>query len=66
METEQLTVRVCDCGQIAAGWAKARCGRDGRRNMRAQCPTRIMLIVAWEEVDEPARTEDEGGRVLGP
>jgi hypothetical protein len=48
----RLYVRACDCGVIATDYAKAHCGRDARRNLRGECPTRLMLIVAWEEVDE--------------
>lgn len=60
---DDVIVRVCDCGVIAAGWARARCGRNGQRNMRAECPTRVMRIVAWEDARQdrtPAEIAREG------
>jgi len=33
-----LQLRVCECGRVGA-FSETRCGRDGRQNMRAACPT---------------------------
>jgi hypothetical protein len=45
-------VRVCECGTVATGFAAARCGRDGRHNIRASCPTKQIRIVAWQVAEE--------------
>jgi hypothetical protein len=36
---------VCACGVVATGYAQARCGRDGRTNIRATCPTCEVAVV---------------------
>lgn len=51
-DEDEVLVRVCECGVIATGYAKARCGRDGRQNIRGACPTKLMRVVAWEDVAE--------------
>jgi hypothetical protein len=58
-EADELRVRVCDCGVIAAGWAQAKCGRNRRLNIRMDCPTCVMTIVSWEVADNDRTTAEE-------
>jgi hypothetical protein len=51
---DRRPVRVCECGVIASGWAKARCGRDLRTNLRYTCPSRLVLIEIVADLEDGA------------
>lgn len=43
-----LSLRVCECGRFGT-WGVTRCGKDGRHNMDAVCPT---VEVSYVPADE--------------
>lgn len=43
-----LHVRICECGRVGE-YARTRCGRDGRHNMRVGCPTIVVVYVPFED-----------------
>ena len=49
---DEVLLLVCECGVVVGGSGRARCGRDRVANMKWNCPTRTMRVVAWEDVDD--------------
>jgi hypothetical protein len=41
-----ITLRYCTrCERFASGFARTRCGDDGTKNMRAECPTELVDVT---------------------
>lgn len=41
---QRRVVISCECGTIAKCYAAARCGRDRRHNVNANCPTTTIVV----------------------
>lgn len=40
-----ITLRYCTaCERFSSGFARTRCGQDGTKNMRAECPTQLVDV----------------------
>ena len=50
--TDELIIRVCECGAVSAWGHLSRCGRDARTNMRTTCPWVAKRVLVTEPLTQ--------------